>query len=289
MQRKQSVRSLTTGILSLALMLLHVACKPGLNSNANSNAPTISRSISTKTNSEGVNNGVAINTREPGKYSATLQLSIETEGGDKAASAPSLSVQVSRNGNDRRFEFKLPDGSPLIYLDHNNHHYVIVPARKEYAELADEQTDKLMTPDQLIEDLKSLTGVERAGEGLINGRAAEKYRYLAADKNAKAGDPKAEAFIYVDKETGLPLRAEKLPRRSADKTTRVVIEMRDLKTEIDTSLFELPAGYTQVVPEKVRQQIDALTNELAAALKAMMANAPNPGASPAPSVSPKSH
>ena len=92
----------------------------------------------------------------------------------------------------------------------------------------------------------------------------------------------------MDKETGLPLRAEKLPRRSADKITRLVIEMRDLKTEIEPSLFEVPAGYARVAPEKVRPQIDALTNELAAALKAMMANASNPAASPA-SVPPKSN
>jgi hypothetical protein len=198
---------------------------------------------------------------------------------------------VSRNGDDRRFEFKLPDGTSLIYLDHNKRHYVIVPARKQYAELADEQMDKLMTPDQLIADLKSLTGAQRAGEGLINGRAAERYRYFAADKDAKASDPKAEAFIYVDKETGLPLRAEKLPRRTASangvKTTRVVIEMRDIKTAIEASLFEVPAGFAQVAPEKVRPLIEALTSEFAAALKAMMAGGANPTPAPAASVSPK--
>ena len=263
-------------------------CQPAPKSNANSNAPAISRTFGTKPNSESATSGVTINAREPEKYSATLQLSIETEGADKATGVPALSVQVARNGSDRRFEFKLPDGTPLIYLDHSNRHYVIVPARKQYVELtpeaADEQMQKLMTPDELVEDLKGLNGVERAGEGLINGRVAEKYRYSAADKNAKAVDAKAEAFIYVDKETGLPLRAEKLPRRSAGKTTRLVIEMRDLKTEIETSLFEVPADYARVPPEKVRPQIDALTNELAAALKAMMANASNPTASPATSV-----
>jgi hypothetical protein len=279
--------------LSVGLGFSGVACQPAPKSNANANGPAISRTFGTKPNSENSTSGVTINAREPEKYSATLQLSIETDGVDKATGTPALSVQLARNGGDRRFEFKLPDGTPLIYLDHNNHHYVIVPARKQYAELtqeaSDEQMQKLMTPDELVEDLKGLTGVERAGEGPMNGRVAEKYRYGAADKNAKAVDAKAEAFIYVDKETGLPLRAEKLPRRSADKITRVVIEMRDLKTEIETSLFEVPADYARVPPEKVRQQIDALTNELAAALKAMMVNASNPAASPAASVSPKSN
>jgi outer membrane lipoprotein-sorting protein len=288
MQRKQSVRFLATlgTILGLALLL---SCRPAPPSNANANSPAISRTFGTRT-SENANTGVVINAREPEKYSATLQLSIETEGADKAAGA--LSVQIARDGNDRRFEFTLPDGSPLIYFDHNSHHYVILPSRKQYAELPDEQTDKLLTPDQLIEDLKSLTGVERAGEGAVNGRTAEKYRYRVTT-DQKASDAKDEAFIYVDKETGLPLRAEKLPRRSSDakggKTTRVVIEMRDIKTDVDASLFELPAGYARVVPEKVRPQIEALTNEFASALKAMMVNASNPEAAPAASVSPKSN
>jgi outer membrane lipoprotein-sorting protein len=292
--RKTQSRNLwskSATIFGLALLFSASGCQPGPKSNANSNAPAVSRTFGTKPNSESAASGVTINAREPEKYSATLQLSIETEGSDKATGVPALSVQVARNGSDRRFEFKLPDGTPLIYLDHGNRHYVIVPARRQYTELtqeaADEQMQKLMTPDQLVEDLKGLMGVERAGEGSMYGRAAEKYRYGAADKNTKGVDAKAEAFVYVDKETGLPLRAEKLPRRSADKTTRAVIEMRDIKTDVETSRFEVPADCARVPPEKVRQQIDALTNELAAALKAMMANASNPAASPAASVSPK--
>src|SRR5437868_13463327 len=65
------------------------------------------------------------------------------------------------------------------------------------------------------------------------------------------------------------------------KAARVVAEMRDIKTDIDPGMFETPAGYENVPPEKVRQQIDALTSALAAILKAMLANAsvtPAPGA-----------
>jgi hypothetical protein len=227
-----------------------------------------------------------------------LQLSLETSGGDKTIGLPSLSVQVARSGDDRRVEFKLPDGTPLIYLDHNNHHYVIVPGRKQFAELTQEATgvqmQKLMTPGQLVDDLKELKGVERAGEEPMNGRVAEKYRYNAStNTNTKAGEVKAEAFVYVDKETGLPLRAELNAASSGDvkgmKAARVVAEMRDIKTDIEASMFEVPAGYAQVAPEKVREQIDALTSVVAAILKAMMANASSPAASPAASVSPKSN
>ncbi|MDX6576706.1 MAG: hypothetical protein QOE96_2659, partial [Blastocatellia bacterium] len=259
----------------------------------NSNASSASSNDNFNAGSD--NSGPSIKTREPDKYSATLVFSIETEGGDKAIGIPSLSMQVARNGDDRRLEFKLPDGSPLIYLDHDNHHYVILPARKQYAELTQESTGvqfhKLITPGQLVEDLKKLKGVERVGEGPINGRNAEKYRYsTSTNTNTKVGEVKAEAFVYVDKETGLPLRAEMLAESSGDvkgvKAARVVSEMRDIKTDVALTLFEPPAGYEQVAPEKVRQQIDALTSAVASILKAMMASAVS-STSPTPAASVK--
>src|SRR6059058_4968930 len=168
-------------LLCLTLLLSAAACQPAPTSNANANAnaqPANTRSGGANANSNSAPNGITINAREPARYSATLQLSLETAGGDKTIGIPSLSVQVARSGDDRRIEFKLPDGTPLIYLDHNNHHYVIVPGRKQFAELTEEATgvqmQKLMTPGQLVEDLKDLKGVERAGEGPINGRLAEK-------------------------------------------------------------------------------------------------------------------
>jgi hypothetical protein len=282
--------------LSVLLLFSFGACQPmpNANSNANANANTQTNSQTrvdnTNANSAVADRGITINAREPEKYSATLVFSIETEGGDKAIGIPSLSVQVARSGEDRRVEFRLPDGSPLIYLDHNNRHYVVLPDRKQYAELTQESTGiqfhKLITPGQLVEDLKNIRGVERVGEGPMDGRAAEKYRYSAStNTNTKAGEVKAEAFVYVDKETGLPLRAELLAESSGDvkgvKAARVVAEMRDIKTDVPATLFEPPAGYSQVTPEKVRQQIDALTNAVAAILKAMMANAGSASPSPA--------
>lgn len=298
-------------LVGFVLLLLINGCQPAVNTNGNTNsnanantgATNSNAGVSeTNTNAEGPSNAITINTREPDKYDATLVFSLETEGGEKTIGIPSLSVQVARSGDDRRVEFKLPDGSPLIYLDHHNRHYVIAPTRKQYAELTKEATgvqlQKLLTPGQLVEDLQNLKGVERAGDEPMNGRAAEKYRYDAsANTNTKAGEVKAEAFVYVDKETGLPLRSELTAESSGDvkgvKAARVVAEMHDIRTDIDASLFEVPAGYSQVPPEKVRQQIDALTSAVAAILKAMIANAGNAQseASPSPttSASPKSY
>ena len=122
------------GIIA-AIALLAFACVPpkngntNVNANANSNANSATTNGNVNTNSS--DSGSSINTREPDKYAATLVLSIETQGGEKAVGIPQLSLQVARSGDDRRLEFKLPDGSPLIYLDHDNRHYVILPSRKQ--------------------------------------------------------------------------------------------------------------------------------------------------------------
>lgn len=287
------------GIFACLSLLLLVACVPPKNtdSNANANANTNANANSTastdNTNSSSESTASTINTREPDKYAATLSFSIETQGGEKAIGIPPLSMQVARSGDDRRVEFKLPDGSPMIYLDHDSRHYVILPARKQYAELTKEATGiqihKLLTPGQLVEDLKKIKGLERAGEGPMDGRTAEKYRYSASrETNTKAGEVKAEAFVYVDKETGLPLRAELLAESSGDvkgvKAARVVAEMKNIKTDVDPTMFQTPAGYEQVAPEKIRQQIDALTSAVGAILKSMMAGA---SATPSPTASVK--
>jgi len=285
-----------------AIAVLAFACQPPRNTNSNVNSNT---SANSNTNTAMTNDnfnagsdsaGSSINTREPDKYAATLVFTLQTQGGDNAVGIPPLSLQVARSGDDRRLDFKLPDGSPLIYLDHDNRHYIILPARKQYAELTRESTgiqfQKLLTPGQLVESLKNVRGIQRAGDETYNGRAAEKYSYSrTAETNTKAGEVQANAYVYVDKETGLPLHAEINAESSGDvkgmNSARIVAEMRDIKTDIDTSMFQTPADYQNVPPEKVRQQIDALTSAVGAILKGMLANASStPPATPAASITP---
>jgi type 1 fimbria pilin len=292
--------------IGICLLVISISsCQPATNTNANVNANTNTNANSnnalnnSNTSSETATSGVVINTREPEKYTSTLVFTLQTEGGDKTIGMPPLSVGVARSGDDRRVEFKLPDGTPLIYLDRNNHHYVIVPSRKQYAELTPEATGiqmhKMLTPGQLVESLKSVKGIQRTGDETFNGRPAEKYQYSkTANTNTKAGEVQADAYIYVDKETGLPLHAEIIAESSGDvkgvKAARVVAEMQNIQTNIDPSIFEVPSGYSQVPPEKIRQQIDALTGAVTAILRAMVANVSSgqPSASPmmSPSVTP---
>ena len=284
----------------IALITLGVSACQRTESNINSNTNTNANLTANVNTSPSVNANTSPATlssiveREPEQYRATLVLSAETEGGEKTIGIPTLSAEVARNGADRRIAFKLPDGSDLIYLDKGGQHIVIMPGRRQYAELTPEATgiqlQKLMTPGQLVARLENVSGVERVGEETLGGRTAEKYRYAnTTNTTTSAGAVNTEAFIYVDKETGLPLRSELFAAASGNvqgvKTARIVAEMRDISTTIDPTGFDIPAGYTKVQPEQVRQQINALANMAGAILRTLMSSS-GATASPAPTVSP---
>jgi len=288
-------------VLALSAMLVMMSgCSRGpAESNVNLNVNT---NVNANANLAPVNANVAtapstLAAREPDRYSATLVFSAQTEGGEKTIGIPTLSAQVAKNGQDRRLQFKLPDGSDLIYLDHNGTPYAILPARKQYAELTPEATGfqlhKLMTPGQLVSYLDRLQGIQFVGEEQQSGRTALKYRYeRTSETKTSAGEVKTDSFIYIDKDTGLPLRAEIFSEASGNvqgvKAAAFVAEMRDINTEPDLSLFEVPAGYNKIPEAQVRQQVDAITNAVAAGLRALLTNmnsAPPPP-SPTPTVSP---
>ena len=281
---------LTSLLLISLLGLAASACqKSDTSTNTNTNANTTPLVAVASPSAEAT---PLIAAREPEKYRAVLVFSAETEGGQKTIGIPSLSAEVARNGSDRRVSFKLPDGSDLIYLEQGDKHIVIAPGRKQYAELTQEATgfqlQKLMTPGQIVSYLEKLKGVERVGDDTINGRPADKYRYATTtNTSTSAGEVKSEAFFYVDKETGLPLRAQIASEATGNvqgvKGAKIVAEMRDISTTVDDALFQVPTGFSKVPPEQVRQQIDALTSTLMALGKVLLSNmnAPAPAASPA--------
>jgi hypothetical protein len=65
--------------------------------------------------------------------------------------------------------------------------------------------------------------------------------------------------------------------------------MKDITTTVDDSLFEVPAGFSKVPPEQVKQQINAVTNAAAAVVKALLSSMATPGASPTATSSPSPH
>jgi len=294
-------------ILLFAISVVAVAasaCTRGANVNTNINTNS---TANVNANASGANINAAtapstIAAREPDTYRATIVFSAETEGGDKAVGIPKLSADVARSGADRRLSFKLPDGSDLVYLEKAGVQYGIAPARKQYAELTPEATGfqlhRLMTPGQIVSHLDRLKGIELVGEEQLAGRTAMKYRYArTAQTQTSAGEVKTESFIFIDKDTGLPLRAELYSEATGNvqgvKGANVVAEMQNITTNVDPSLFEIPTGFNKVPEAQVRAQVDAVANTLLAVLRALLQNReaapppPSPSASPTASPSPR--
>jgi hypothetical protein len=119
-----------------------------------------------------------------------------------------------------------------------------------------------------------------------------KYRYARTSQtNTSAGEVRTESFVYIDKDTGLPLRAELFGEASGNvqgvKGATVVAEMRDISTEVDLSLFEVPTEYNKVPEQQVRAQVNAITNTIAAVLRTLLTNMNTvPPPSPSPTLSP---
>ena len=229
------------------------------NVNVNSSSPA-NMTTSTVT----TNTGVTIEAKEPDKYSATVVVRAATAGQQSAAGQ--AEIKVARNGSDRRYsvDTKQLGQGEIIFLDKADKRYLILPARKQYMEITSEMTGfnidavRSMTPGQMIAYLQRQQGVERVGEETLNTRAAVKYRVAGrAQTGTQAGTAQGEAFIYVDKETGLPLRIEGFGQSSGNvqgvSGGNLIAEMRDLKTEVDPSQFEIPQGYAQISPEEVRR------------------------------------
>ena len=255
-----------------------------VNINSNSNANMTTSTVQTNT-------GQTIQATEPDKYTATMLVTLATAGQQQQQGRGE--IKVARNGADRRYSVTVPVLGELVFLDKADKRYVIIHGRKQYAELTQEMTgvntDQLrsMTPGQLVAFVTKQQGVTQVGEETFNGRPAVKYRASGGTQTqTSAGQVKGETFIYVDKETGLPLRIEGFGQSTGNVQGvtggNVVIETRDLKTDVNPTDFEIPQGYKQLTPEEVRAQVA----QLGQLLQGVMAFINAQAAATAPTASP---
>jgi len=200
---------------------------------------------------------------------------------------PPLTADFARSGVNQRVAFKLGNDQ-VAYLDRGDKRYVILPNRKQYAELDAQSTGfeipKFMTPAQIISQVKRVSGCENTGEEAFSGRPAVKYRCTAAAKTGtQAGDVKTDSFIYVDKETGLPLHSESVVSSSGNvagaSSVKLVTELSNIQTSVPEDTFKEPTGLSKIDPQQVRSQVEAILKAAAVFAQGMMQSS---GGAPAP-------
>lgn len=300
------------GLLIAALLvtaaLSSAGCQSSENTNAAANANSSNSNANSTVNINGsnanmtnstitTNTGQTIEAREPDKYSATVSITGSTAGQQRAAGQ--AEVKVARNGADRRYsvDTKLPGVGEVIYLEKGDKHYIIMPARKQYAELTQEMTGvnmemmRAMTPGQIVAFVTRQQGVQFVGDETLNNRPVKKYKAAGKTQTqSSAGQVQGETFIYVDKETQLPLRVEGFSAASGNvqgvSGGNLVAEMKDLKTDVDPTQFELPQGFKQITSEEVKQQMAQLTQLLQAAMSFVQQQQQNAAPKASPTATP---
>ena len=231
-----------------------------------------------------------IESKEPDVYQAMVKLSLEALGEAQKTTLPPITASVARSGADRRMEFTLPNGEKVAYLDKAGTNYLILPNRKQYAELNQEsvgfEVRRLLTPDEIVKRVQNVQGVQRVGEEQMNGRTVIKYRYEGvSNTQTQAGQVETESFLIIDKETGLPLRSETVSQSQTGgnvqgyKGLRFVTEMTDIKTTADPSLFAQPTDFTKVEAEQVKAQAN-LIFQVAAGIIGQAMKSAQPAATP---------
>jgi len=230
--------------------------------------------------------GATVDTREPEQYQSTVKLSFHTLGnGAQQASVPNIGANVARQGDDRVMELTALN-EKFIFLDKGGKNYLILPNRKQYAELNEQslgfEVRRMMMPEEIVQQAKSVPGMRFVGEETQDGRQVLKYAYQAqANTNTNVGTVATESYMIVDKETGLPLRTETVSQSQTGGNVqgvsgvRIVTEMTDIKTNPDPSLFNLPTDYAKIDPETVKANINLIFQAATALMgQAMRQNAP---------------
>ena len=247
---------------SLILLALFTGCSNATKgSNANSTGSAGNPNGNANAGSHAVSSQPAtIDFKEPERYSMAMTISAQA-----VAEAPSsMATQqfgFAKLGADRRWSFALP--APLghiVYLEKSGLKYLVLMDRNQYVELAPDalgvQPAGVLTPSAIAEKLKPHSQYEQLGLEPVNGRTAMKYRITGAADAARGG------VIFVDQETGLPLRYELSAIATPGTTLRVIVEARDVQLSPDRLQFDVPAGMRKVTPQDAKSQIEAFAGSL---------------------------
>lgn len=263
--------------------------------NSNANVANVTNTSSNISNSNSTSTITVSEANEPSEYQATVAIRLEGIGTQPNRALPTLNAKVARNGNDRRMEFTMPAGGHVVYLDKAGTNYLVLPDMKQYAELNQESLGfdvrRMMMPGEIVQQVKTVPGVQRVGEDQYNGRAVIKYQYgSTTNTNTNAGQIATQSFLYVDKATGLPLHSETVSQSTSGQNVqgftgvRVITDITDISNTAAPDLFMEPTGMQKVESEQLRAQVNMIFNAIGSMLAQLM-NQPQPAASPVASPS----
>lgn len=191
-------------------------------------------------------------TKEPDRYQATRIITYTETTTDSGSvnEMHTTTVNISRDGVQRREEHETSDSGSIVYLENTSGHFILLPKLKLYANPdSDAKGNGLnahtvilyeSSPHLLLHASPAASLYLKLGPENISGRTATKYR--VSNSEATLG---SEAFIWVDESLGMPIKSEST-HRSSTVTTKTSMELNDIRLEVDPTLFLLPSDYREV-------------------------------------------
>jgi outer membrane lipoprotein-sorting protein len=264
------------GKVRLAAMLSGWCAVAGVLLSGCTNGPNATANLNANANSAIANKNAATASttpfaaREPDRYRATTVITVQPTGNAPQTNVPPMQFEFARLGADVRVSFRLPDPvGEVVYLEKSPLKYLIFPSRNQYVELDPNelgfQLGNVMSPAAAMDRIKEKTQSENLGTETVNGRQAIKYRIKAeGDTHTKAGTAQADSIVYVDQETGLPLRSEIDTTSSSGAGARVTTTTENLDLNPDPGLFQVPTQMKKVSSAELKQQVQSFVSGLRA-------------------------
>lgn len=146
----------------------------------------------------------------------------------------------ARKGENWRLDMNF-DSPNFVSIVSTDKMYAISLARKVFAEMPSAQADD---PD-FVQDMTA---------GLLSQSTATKFETLGRDgtvtkyRVSLGENGASEAIIYFDETVGIVIREEffSLPRKTDSDAPEFVYEVRELKSDVNDSVFAIPAGIRKV-------------------------------------------
>jgi outer membrane lipoprotein-sorting protein len=254
-------------LLLLTLVVSAASCKRReVAGNANDNAA----SASSKTSE--TNTTPPFSTKEPERYQARMVMKGSLGEGSNIPGMSELATTemlITRDGERRRVDTEIFRGLKVTYLQTPSGRYVLVPAKQIYTEFnlngagGADASAKGMTPDfspdKLLNQTMGGASYEKLGAEEVGGRATQKYRVTTTGKTGDAKAVTTESLIWIDEALGMPVKSESTSAGGPHNGAKYSMELRDIKLDIDQSLFELPPGYKKVDDKEFSRQIADFT------------------------------
>jgi hypothetical protein len=262
---KRRARASLAILCLLTLALYGASCKrSGTDGNANSgatdgNSATAGGEISTTP---------PFATKEPERYQATMVITTSLGEQSNIPGVDALTTKqmfIARDGERRRVDTELSPGMKVSYLQTSSGRFMLVLGRKIYAEFKAEgegggadsskNLSSDFSPEKLLNQSSGGARYEKLGAEDVVGRATVKYRVTVSGKTGEAKSVTTESLIWIDESLGMPIKSETMLTGGTASGAKYSTELRDIRQEVDASVFELPPDYKKVDYKDIFSQV----------------------------------